>query len=57
MEVAERTLDGWLGGQPTVWPDRFARLVAGAVGEPFRRLLDEPRDALIPVHAAFAEGS
>jgi NAD(P)-dependent dehydrogenase (short-subunit alcohol dehydrogenase family) len=57
MEVAERTLDAWLAGQPTVWPDRFAELVGDAVGEPFRKLLDEPRDAMLGVHAAFARGT
>jgi len=56
-EVAGRTLDGWLAGQATVWPDRFAELVRDAVGEPFRRLLDEPRDAMAGVHDAFRRGS
>ncbi|HEY3005096.1 MAG TPA: SDR family NAD(P)-dependent oxidoreductase [Kribbellaceae bacterium] len=57
IEVAERTLDGWLAGEPTVWPDLFAELVRDAVGEPFRKLLDEPRGAMVGVHAAFARGT
>lgn len=55
-DVAARTLDGWLAGEHTVWPDRFAQLVRDAVGEPFRHLLDEPRGAMTGVHAAFAQG-
>jgi len=56
-QVAERSLDGWLDGDPTVWPDRFAELVRAAVGEPFRRLLDTPREALAEVHATFRAGA
>jgi hypothetical protein len=28
MQVAECSLDSWLAGQNTVWPDRFARRLA-----------------------------
>jgi NAD(P)-dependent dehydrogenase (short-subunit alcohol dehydrogenase family) len=31
MQVAECSLDGWLAGQNTVWPDRFAEVVRDAV--------------------------
>jgi NAD(P)-dependent dehydrogenase (short-subunit alcohol dehydrogenase family) len=52
-QVAGLALDGWLAGQPTIWPDRFAELVRDAVGAPFRALLDEPRQTMTGVHAAF----
>jgi NAD(P)-dependent dehydrogenase (short-subunit alcohol dehydrogenase family) len=52
-QVAGLALDGWLAGQPTIWPDRFAELVRDVVGEPFRTLLDEPRQVMTSVHAAF----
>lgn len=51
-QIAERSLDGWLAGQHTVWPDRFAELVHDAVGEPFRALLDRPREVMTGLHAA-----
>jgi NAD(P)-dependent dehydrogenase (short-subunit alcohol dehydrogenase family) len=52
--VAERTLDGWLAGNATVWPDRFAQLVRDAIGAPMREMLDDPVAAMKKVHAAFA---
>lgn len=56
-QIAELSLDGWLAGQHTIWPDRFAELVRDALGEPFRALLDEPRQAMTAVHAAFREAT
>lgn len=53
--IAELSLDGWLAGQHTIWPDRFAELVRDTVGEPFRALLDEPRQVMTAVHATFRE--
>lgn len=55
-QIAALSLDGWLAGQPTIWPDRFAELVRDAVGEPFRALLDEPRQVMTAVHAEFRAG-
>ncbi len=52
-QIAGLALDGWLAGQPTIWPDRFAELVRDVVGDPFRALLDEPRQVMTGVHAAF----
>jgi hypothetical protein len=46
-----------LAGQQTIWPDRFAELVRDVVGEPFRALLDEPRQVMTTVRAAFAEST
>jgi short-subunit dehydrogenase len=54
--VAERSLDGWSAGQNTVWPDRFAEVVRGAVGEKYQRLLDEPRTTRSEMQAAFLDG-
>jgi NAD(P)-dependent dehydrogenase (short-subunit alcohol dehydrogenase family) len=54
-QIAELSLDGWLAGQHTIWPDRFAELVRDAVGEPFRALLDEPRQVMTGLHAAFRD--
>ena len=56
-QIAALSLDGWLAGQHTIWPDRFAELVRDAVGEPFRALLDEPRQVMTAVHAAFTQRS
>jgi NAD(P)-dependent dehydrogenase (short-subunit alcohol dehydrogenase family) len=56
-QIAELSLDGWLAGQHTIWPDRFAELVRDTVGEPFRALLDEPRQVMTGVHAAFREST
>ena len=53
VQIAALALDGWLAGQRTIWPDRFAELVRDVVGEPFRALLDEPRQVMTTVHAAF----
>jgi hypothetical protein len=36
-----------------VWPDRFAELVHAAIGEDYRRLLDEPRQTMTEVQAAY----
>ncbi len=55
-QIAALSLDGWLAGQHTIWPDRFAELVGDAVGEPFRALLDEPRQVMTAVHTAFRAG-
>ncbi len=55
-QIAALSLDGWLDGQHTIWPDRFAELVRDAVGEPFRSLLDEPRQVMTAVHTAFRAG-
>jgi NAD(P)-dependent dehydrogenase (short-subunit alcohol dehydrogenase family) len=54
-QIAALSLDGWLAGQHTIWPDRFAELVRDTVGEPFRALLDEPRQVMTAVRAAFHE--
>jgi NAD(P)-dependent dehydrogenase (short-subunit alcohol dehydrogenase family) len=54
-QIAALSLDGWLAGQHTIWPDRFAELVRDTVGEPFRALLDEPRQVMTAVRAAFQE--
>lgn len=54
-QIAGLSLDGWLAGQHTIWPDRFAELVRDTVGEPFRALLDEPRQVMTTVRAAFHE--
>jgi NAD(P)-dependent dehydrogenase (short-subunit alcohol dehydrogenase family) len=56
-QIAELSLDGWLAGQHTIWPDRFAELVRDVVGKPFRALLDEPRQVMTTVRAAFAEST
>jgi NAD(P)-dependent dehydrogenase (short-subunit alcohol dehydrogenase family) len=56
-QIAELSLDGWLAGQHTIWPDRFAELVRDTVGAPFRALLDEPRQVMTAVHAAFREST
>jgi NAD(P)-dependent dehydrogenase (short-subunit alcohol dehydrogenase family) len=56
-QIAELSLDGWLAGEHTIWPDRFAELVRDAVGEPFRALLEEPRQVMTAVHAAFREAT
>jgi NAD(P)-dependent dehydrogenase (short-subunit alcohol dehydrogenase family) len=56
-QIAGRSLDGWLEGHHTIWPDRFAELVRDAVGEPFRTLLDEPRQIMTGLHAAFGEAT
>jgi NAD(P)-dependent dehydrogenase (short-subunit alcohol dehydrogenase family) len=55
MQVAERSLDGWLAGQATVWPDRFAELVRDAIGQPYEQLLDQPRKIMTEVQAAFMD--
>jgi NAD(P)-dependent dehydrogenase (short-subunit alcohol dehydrogenase family) len=52
-QIAALALDGWLAGQHTIWPDPFAELVGDAVGEPFRALLDEPRQVMTAIHTAF----
>jgi NAD(P)-dependent dehydrogenase (short-subunit alcohol dehydrogenase family) len=54
-QIAALSVDGWLAGQHTIWPDRFAELVRDTVGEPFRALLDEPRQVMTAVRAAFHE--
>jgi NAD(P)-dependent dehydrogenase (short-subunit alcohol dehydrogenase family) len=54
-QIAAFALDGWLAGQPTIWPDRFAELVRDTVGAPFRALLDEPRRVMTAVRATFQE--
>jgi NAD(P)-dependent dehydrogenase (short-subunit alcohol dehydrogenase family) len=54
---AALSLDGWLAGQRTIWPDRFAELVRDTVGEPFRALLDEPRQVMTAVHEAFRDST
>jgi NAD(P)-dependent dehydrogenase (short-subunit alcohol dehydrogenase family) len=56
-QIAALSLDGWLGGQHTIWPDRFAELVRDTVGGPFRALLDEPRQVMTAVHAAFRDST
>jgi NAD(P)-dependent dehydrogenase (short-subunit alcohol dehydrogenase family) len=55
--IAALSLDGWLSGQNTIWPDRFAELVRDTVGEPYRALLDEPRQVMTDVHAAFRDSA
>ena len=54
-QIAALALDGWLAGQHTIWPDPFAELVGDAVGEPFRALLDEPRQVMTAIHTAFRD--
>ena len=56
VQIAERSLDGWLAGHPTVWPDPFAELVRDTVGEPFQALLDRPREIMTDLRATI-EGS
>jgi NAD(P)-dependent dehydrogenase (short-subunit alcohol dehydrogenase family) len=56
-QIAQRSLDGWMAGARTVWPDRFAQLVHDAVGEPFRALLDEPQATMNAVKAAYRAGA
>lgn len=53
-EVADRIWSGWLAGERTVWPDRFAELVNEVVGSSFSELLAEPRRVMTAVHAAYA---
>ena len=53
MQVAEQSLDGWLAGQNTVWPDRFAEVVRDAIGEKYQRMLDEPRATRNEMRTAF----
>jgi hypothetical protein len=36
-----------------VWPDRFAELVRDAIGQPYEQLLDEPREVMTDVQAAY----
>jgi NAD(P)-dependent dehydrogenase (short-subunit alcohol dehydrogenase family) len=57
LQIAERSLDGWLAGHHTVWPDRFAEQVREAVGEPFRALLDQPREVMTALRATFVEST
>jgi NAD(P)-dependent dehydrogenase (short-subunit alcohol dehydrogenase family) len=57
VQIAGRSLDGWLAGRPTVWPDRFAEIVRDAVGEQFLALLDEPRETMTGLHAIFAQAA
>jgi NAD(P)-dependent dehydrogenase (short-subunit alcohol dehydrogenase family) len=52
-QIAERSLDGWLAGESTVWPDRFAELVRDAIGEPMHVLLDRPREIASALQATF----
>ncbi len=52
-QIADRSLDGWLAGRPTVWPDRFAELVRDAIGDAQQDLLDEPRAFMSALHDAF----
>lgn len=51
--VAARILDGWLAGERTVWPDRFADAVRLAVGAEFERLLDDPRGRMTEVQNGY----
>jgi NAD(P)-dependent dehydrogenase (short-subunit alcohol dehydrogenase family) len=57
QQVAERSLDGWLAGTNTVWPDAFAELVRDAVGAPFEQLLDHPQTTMNAVKVAFLEAN
>jgi NAD(P)-dependent dehydrogenase (short-subunit alcohol dehydrogenase family) len=52
VQIAECSLDGWLAGHRTVWPDRFAELIRDTVGEPFRALLDQPRQIMTGLRTA-----
>lgn len=52
--VADRIWSAWLAGERTVWPDRFAELVRGVVGDSFTELLDEPRRVMTAVQATYA---
>jgi NAD(P)-dependent dehydrogenase (short-subunit alcohol dehydrogenase family) len=54
-QIAERSLDGWLAGHNTVWPDRFAELVRDAIGQRYEQLLDEPREVMTDVQAAYLQ--
>ena len=54
-QIAERSLDGWLAGHNTVWPDPFAEFVCDVIGQPYEQLLDEPREVMTDVQAAFMD--
>jgi NAD(P)-dependent dehydrogenase (short-subunit alcohol dehydrogenase family) len=53
--VAERAWDGWLAGEPTIWPDRFAESVRDVVGAPYRELIAEPRRVMTDLQVAFRD--
>ena len=52
-EVAERSIDGQLAGEPVVWPDRFAMLVREQVEHRMLDLLTQPRAVMNEVAAQF----
>lgn len=52
-QVAERSLDGWISGVHTVWPDRFSELVSERIGSQMREVLDHPRDVMNAVIQAY----
>ncbi len=53
--VAMRSLQGWLDGAPTVWPDRFSELVSERIGPSMQQILDTPRAVMNEVTGAFLE--
>ncbi len=52
-QVAARSLDGWLAGVASVFPDRYAELVAHTVEEQALMLLDSPRTVMNQVVSTF----
>jgi NAD(P)-dependent dehydrogenase (short-subunit alcohol dehydrogenase family) len=53
--VAERTWDGWLAGEPTIWPDRFAELVRDVAGARYGELIAEPRRIMTDLQVAYRD--
>lgn len=53
--IAERTLDAWLAGHETVWPDRFAELVREAIGSDMVDMVVDPVTVMNGLHKRFAE--
>ena len=53
IQIAERSLGGWLDGAHTVWPDRFSEMVGERIGAPMHELIDEPRETMNEVTQAF----
>ena len=57
QQVAERSLDGLSGGELSVFPDRYAELVAELVDAEGHALLDTPRAAMARLAEGFAVDS
>ena len=56
-QVAARSLDGWLAGVASVFPDRYAELVAQTVDEQALTLLDSPRAVMNQLVSTFSADS